>query len=131
MKTFHYSSWYNSPEACPALYIDFIKPDGGDPFVTDLQACLDTGSATTAIPEDIIAKANLISFGPVEVKWPFHPTQKVQGYMVYLKADNCKPRFIEVIPDPFHKDYAIIGRNLMKHWKLLLNGPESIFEINE
>jgi len=125
-----YHEWFGSPELCPALYIQLAKPQDDEPFL-ELIAAFDTGAPLTAIPLTYKDKAQLIPSRPVKVKWAGYPTERVSAYIVKLTANGYTPRLVEVIYDPNHTEYALIGRNLMKYWYATLKGPERILEITE
>lgn len=126
-----YHEWFGSPEPCPALYIEVMRPTEKEPFMKDLIAAFDTGAPLTAVPMKYKSTARLHPLRQVKLKWPGYPVEKVPTYFVKITAEGCTPRSVEVVFDPCHDEYALIGRNLMKYWYAVLKGPEEILEISE
>ncbi len=127
----HYHEWFGSPEPCPALYVELTRPMEQEPFKTDLIAALDTGAPLTAIPIQYKTTARLQPHRSGKVRWQNYLKDREPIYLVRVTADGCAPRLIEIIYYEPHEDYALIGRNLMKHWHMTLNGPEQTLQISE
>ena len=129
----NYCDWkhYGSEEHCPAAFIELVRPDGKTVIIKDIQAAIDTGSSITAIPIKYKIALELVPSRSIPVRWPNYYSEKEPTYQVILTLDGCKPLYTEIIFDPFHESYALIGRNVLKHWKTILHGPESYFEIEE
>ena len=128
---YSYHEWFGSPEPCPALYIDVSAPTEQEPFVKDQIAALDTGAALTALPVKYKSTIRLHPHRRIRILWPGCLEDTVPAYLVRVTAGRHAPRLVEMIYDPNHEDYALIGRNLMKHWRATLKGPEQILEISE
>jgi len=97
----------------------------------DIIAAVDTGAPLTAIPLRYKETARLQPIDRVSVKWRGYGEDRVPVYLVYVTAEECSPQLVRVVFDPWDPDYALIGRNLMKHWQVILNGPEQTMEIKE
>lgn len=127
----NYHEWFGDPEPCPALYIHITRPTEDEPVLPDLLAAIDSGSSLTCVPAKYKERCRLVTIGNVKVKWPSYPTGTTPAYMAYVTADGYRRMLVEIVFDPFHHDYAIIGRNMLKHWHVTLRGPESILDIRE
>ena len=128
-----YADWthYGSEEPCPAIYIKLTRPQDNEPVVEDLIAAVDSGSSITAIPAKYKGQLQLYPSGYTRVRFRGYFMDKEPTYQVYVTANACKPRLVEVIYDPEHDEYALLGRNLMKYWNTEMRGPEYILEITE
>ena len=127
----NYHPWFGSPEPCPALYIELTRPTEDTPFLRDLIAAVDTGAPLTAIPWKYKQDANLYPARQIKLQWPGYSDDRVPTYLVEVNAEGYRPELVEVVFDPTHSEYALIGRNLMKHWHVLLKGPEQVLEIDD
>ena len=126
-----YHKWFSAEELCPALYVSLTRPNDTEPFLEDLIAAVDTGSPFTFVPEKHKRIITLHPARTVSLKWPYFGPKQTATYLVKVKADVYEPRLVEIVFSPFHSEYALIGRNLMKHWQVILNGPEQTMEIKE
>ena len=134
MSEHNYSAWWGSPEPCPALYIAATAPvneEAKEPFVKDLIAALDTGAPLTALPTKYKQKAKLHPAAPVKIKWAGYPEERVPAFLAEVSVDEYAPRLVQIIFSDRLDQYALIGRNLMRHWHMILKGPEQILEIRE
>ena len=131
MVEYHYHEWFGSPEPCPALYIQVTGPTEKEPFLKDLIAALDTGAPLTAVPMKYKNITHLYPNRRIKLRWPGYLEDKVPTYLVKVTAEGCAPRLVEMVYDPTHEDYALVGRNLMRYWCATLRGPEQILEISE
>ncbi len=118
-------------EPCPALYIDLTRPTETDPFQTDLLAYLDTGAPWIAVPIEHKAKGGLHPFDFRDILIGNQLREKEPIYLVKVLIDGYVSQPAEMIFWDYNRDYAIIGRNLMRHWHTTLKGPEQILEISE
>lgn len=125
-----YREWFGSPELCPALDIQLAKPQDTKPLL-ELPAAFDTGSPLTAIPLIYKDTCKLVPARKIKVRWPGYFEGSIPTYIVRLTIDGYTPRLVEIVYDPTHEDYALIGRNLMNYWYATLKGPERILEITE
>jgi len=118
----------NDIEPRLALYVSLQRPEDKAPFKKDLNACLDTGSSITFIPIELKREVKLY---PHRTR-PYELTT-ITTYMLWVYADCYTPQLIEVAFDPndAQRDYAILGRNLLNKWYLLLRGPECRFFVDE
>jgi len=126
-----YHDWFGSPEPCPALYISLRRPEDRQPCLSDIIAAVDTGAPLTAIPLGYKDIASLVPRGWVHVRWRGYDEPRVPTYLAYVAAEECVPRLVEIFFDRYLINYALIGRNLMKHWHVTLNGLEQTMEIEE
>lgn len=126
---YHY--WFDL-EPCPALYIELTRPTEQEPFLPDLLAAFDTGAPLTAVPMKYKDTARLVPARKVRVRWAGYPEDRQPTFLVKVTADGYVPRLVEIVfdPDP-RREYALIGRNLMRYWHAILKGPEQILEIRE
>ena len=115
-------------EPCPAHYVEVARPMDADPFIKEVLAFFDTGSPLVILPAKYQNTIELHPARTVPLLWrsfgyrdPETPT-----YLVSITVEGCEPELVEAVfpPSEIHYEYVLIGRNLMKSWTILLNGPE-------
>lgn len=125
-----YHEWFKSPEPCPAIYIHLTRPSEQEPFLLDILGAIDTGAPLTVLPLEYKDRANLIPAARRRIRWSDYEGDR-PTYMAIVTAEELKPRLVEILFDEHCAGYALIGRNLMKHWRVMLNGPEQVLQIRE
>ena len=98
-----------------------------DPNPVQIKALIDSGADGSLIPQALIMKLDLRKVDDVGVgdynaerKEDF---KKEPLYSVHLTLPPLKPVQTEVTALKY-ESYAIIGRDVINHWLLTLNGPE-------
>jgi predicted aspartyl protease len=94
-----------------------------------LPALIDTGADVTAIPNTVINALHLYAVARIEVEGINANIATVNMYMVRLSADGQPPCEIEVVPTG--QPFVILGRDWLKSYYLLLNGPEETFVLSQ
>lgn len=125
----NYHLWDNL-EPLPALYIQLTRPNENEPFLKDLLAPIDSGAPFTAIPFMYRDDANLKFHDSTPIRHGSYSEPRCPKYLVKVTAEECAPQTIEIIFLPT-LEHPVIGRNLMKYWHTILNGPEQTLQISE
>ncbi|HEY4688143.1 MAG TPA: hypothetical protein VIK33_02440 [Anaerolineae bacterium] len=114
-----------SPPA-PALTIDIFVPDNANQRDTIL-AKLDTAADISAIPLDLLKAWRLEPESEIVISGIDAAPTTVRTYTVGIELPDARIRRSEVIP--IAEDYALIGRDILNHFYIYLNGPDLTFEI--
>ncbi len=128
--SYHDWSVFGCEEHCPALYINLVKPIDGEPFYTDLLAAVDTGAGLTTVPRRCREGANIVPSRKINLQWRDY-VEEAPVCITTVSINGYKPITIEVAYSINLNEYALIGRNLIKKWYIILKGPELVFSINE
>ena len=91
------------------------------------KAILDTGAGLTSIPESIIDELGGLSHTVIKVRSPLdHKIISKKLYTVTIKfGENLHE--VEVIG--VHRDYAIIGRDILNQHRIILDSPNEVWSI--
>ncbi len=118
----------NSPPAPLALLN--VAAIGSDDWATDIPALIDSGADITVLPDQVVAQLGLI---PVEhlpaTGSDGHTTQR-PVFTVRLVARDFPPVEIEVMGGVAER-YAILGRDMLNRFKVVLDGPNQRVEISD
>jgi predicted aspartyl protease len=129
MLTGHYEQIqdnYSSPS--PIARIKVSNPYSSKNEVKNVKAILDTGGGITCIPQSIIKELGSFVYTTIKVRSPLDINKIIlrRLYSVIIEFDG-QENAVEVLDIP--KDYAIIGRNILNNYKIILNGPEETWSI--
>jgi predicted aspartyl protease len=90
-------------------------------------ALLDTGSDITAIPRSLANTLQLYPIGQIRLEDVQAQTLQVLTYAVQLTVAGLIIPRLEVIQTGL--DYVVLGRDVLNRLYVLLNGPDTMFEI--
>jgi hypothetical protein len=106
----------------PVIWINVFNPSNPG-NVKEVQAIVDTGAGITSLPESVIQNlgTNLI-YTTFKVRSPMNELSYYERkkYRVCLSLDEILYE-IEVMGIP--RPYGIIGRDILNHYKIVLNAP--------
>lgn len=103
-------------------------------------AIVDTGAVLTAIPEHIINRLGPLSYSLVTVRLANGEERDARTAMVRIRVtsddignaiDISEPIEVVVIDNSFNRRYALIGRNILNRYRLVLDGPQEIWRIEQ
>jgi hypothetical protein len=92
-----------------------------------VQAKLDTGADLAAVPYALIERLQLVPAGEIEVEGYNSRRETMRAYDVNLQVDQLNANGLLVIG--FAEDYVLLGRDVLKRLRLLLDGPALTAEI--
>lgn len=117
----------NSPPAPLALLN--VAVIGSDDWATDIPALIDSGADMTVLPDQVVTQLGLI---PVE----HLPAAGYDGritsrpvFTVRLVVRDFPPLEMEVMGGVAER-YAILGRDVLNQFKVVLDGPNQRVEIS-
>lgn len=91
-------------------------------------ALLDTGSDITAVPAKLIDPLHLQAIGRLRLEDVEARTTYVSTYAVRLAGAGLTIPYLEVILTGL--DFVVLGRDVVNHFYMLLNGPELAFDLS-
>lgn len=118
-----YDANFNPP--APVVRVQIQNPDNG--ATAEIRAQVDTGSFMTALPESVVRELNLEPYsrvvaGSVDrqaiLLSTFRVTLVVEGHVI-LRAEIAT----------LDRDDALLGRDVLQHFILTLNGKEGKFDL--
>ncbi len=123
--TFSYSQDYNPP--MPVVSIELGAP-GRVPLGQLLYALVDSGSDGTLIPIDLLEKAGARYVGEARLRVITGASQLADVYLANIRVGPHMVRGARVVAAPEQSE-IILGRNVINHLIITLNGPASTIEI--
>jgi predicted aspartyl protease len=121
---------YDTSSQPPAPFIEFEVVSPQDSTQRHLaQGLLDTGAEVSVLPVEILTALQIpkASNMPVE-SWDGSSTL-VTTYIVTLGIADARLDSIEMVAAPM--PYAILGRDVLNHFILTLNGKDLTFELRD
>ena len=120
---------YNSTEAPPA---PMVEVKGSNPYLQvseKARAKLDTGASMSVIPQDWVERLRLMPLGVIDVSGFDEEWREVRTYMVDLAFDGFRFDWVEVIAS--RRDNVLIGRDILNHLKITLDGKNLTLNIED
>ncbi len=121
---------YDTSAQPPAPFIEFEVVSPQDSAQRHLvQGLLDTGAEVSVLPVEILTALRIPRASSMSVEsWDGSPTL-VATYIVTLGIANARLDSIEVVAAPM--PYAILGRDVLNHFIITLNGKDLTFELRD
>ncbi len=94
----------------------------------EISALIDTGADITAIPQEFVERLKLYPFGRLHLEDAHAVKTLVNTYEARLSLPGDTAKAMEVILTPF--PFAILGRDWLQDYYLLLDGPGQQFQLN-
>ena len=121
---------YDSSAQPPAPFIEFevVSPQDSTQR-RPVQGLLDTGAEVSVLPAEILTALQIPKASNMSVEsWDGSPTL-VTTYIVTLAIADAHLDSIEVVAAP--RPHAILGRDVLNHFILTLNGKDLTFELQD
>ncbi|MEK7440722.1 MAG: hypothetical protein AABZ78_08010 [Chloroflexota bacterium] len=115
-----------SPPA-PFIQIQVAHPDHPLQLQT-IAAKIDSGADVTAVPLSIVQRLNLPIMDVLEISGYDDRVSAIQTYFAIIELAKVRGR-IQVIA--ISEEYALLGRDVLNHLRVLLDGPALALEILE
>ena len=120
---------YNEEEQPPAPFLNVVVNHPGDTAqAVHIQAKIDTGADISAVPTTLITQLGLPIASKITVEGYDGLATTVSTYSVLIEVAQAHFRIQEVISIP--ESYVLLGRDVLNHFYIHLNGPELTFDLN-
>jgi predicted aspartyl protease len=126
--TFDYDAKYPFGAAMPMVEIQ-IRPVGKYDGRVSIQAVVDSGADATILPFHYLETANVDKVGRARMRWGNHIGQTYDVYLAVVEIGTLQFPGIRILADKRYND-PILGRNVLNHMVLTLNGPAHVVEIS-
>lgn len=121
MPNYKTSQYHEAPG--PEITVRTYRPGKSTPSTT-VRGIIDTGAVLTGIPKTSLKELGKVTrYGLRKVQGPVGSVKEVETWFVDLKVGRCRFPNIEVIP--IATDYALIGRDIIRQYRIILDGPNS------
>jgi predicted aspartyl protease len=121
---------YNQEEQPPAPFLDVVVYHPEDTtHAVRIQAKIDTGADISAIPATLVAQLGLPIASKMVVEDYNGVSTTVSTYSVLIEVTQSRFRSREIISIP--EAYVLLGRDVLNHFYIHLNGPELTFDLSE
>ena len=120
---------YNEEEQPPAPFLDVVVHHPEDTAQTvQVQAKIDTGADISAVPATLVAQLGLPIASKMNVEGYDGVATTVSTYSVLIEVRQARFRVREVIS--ISETYVLLGRDVLNHFYIHLNGPELTFDLS-
>ena len=121
---YSYSEAFSPP--APVLSLEAFVPE--EPWQRcQADAKLDTAADISAIPFKLVDDLELEAVSEVVISGYDAETALLPTYTIGLELPEARIRRVEVIAIP--ESYVLLGRDVLNHFFVNLNGPELTFEV--
>jgi hypothetical protein len=120
---------YNRQIEPPAPFVHVsLRRLGGASSLDDLPAQIDTAADRTVIPGGLVARLGLVPLDELPVAGFGGQVLLVSTYFVEVTVRGQPPRPVEVLAHE-GETYVLLGRDVLNHYRLMLDGPGLALEI--
>jgi predicted aspartyl protease len=124
MIRYNYNQQVQPP--APFIYIEVTAPT--QPTRAErIPALIDIGADITAIPQRLVNQLSLVKFSEVGVGGFRSDAEPADTFLVTLQIHEWHIEAIEVVSD--NGGYALLGRDVLNQFLLVLDGPNLVFTI--
>jgi predicted aspartyl protease len=126
--TFEYDPDYPFGPAMPMVEIQ-IRPVGRTGDNVSIQAVVDSGADATILPVRYVQAAGVEKVGKARMRWGGHAGQIYDVYLAVVTIGALQVPGVRILADE-HRDEPVLGRDVLNHLVVTLNGPASVVEIS-
>jgi hypothetical protein len=116
-----------SPPA-PFVYVTVARPHEPDTAISNLPAQLDTAADFSAIPAGLVERLQLVQLDDAPIAGFGGHVTLAPIYLVELGVQPFGAEIVRVLADR-EEPFVLLGRDVLNRYKILLDGPQLIFEI--
>ena len=126
MVRYNYNRQLDPP--APFVHVVLARPDGSG--AVEWPAQLDTGADRSVIPPEARQSVGLAETGVLRVAGLGGDVQPMPVFLAQVGVRGLRQILVEVITVPGER-YVLLGRDLLNLHRILLDGPNLFFEIDE
>lgn len=112
---------YNDAVIPPAPYCDALVSNFDRSRQVTLEVLLDTGSEVSLIPLNVARRLGLRYRGMGQVEGVTGERVANHIFQAFISVDQNTPRETEVMA--WNQDSALVGRDILNHYQITLDGP--------
>jgi len=94
----------------------------GDRPMEELDALLDSGADISAIPMELVRRLDLRRVDLIQVQGFGAEPREIPVFSAFMALRGEGERWIARVI-PWAEGYALLGRNVLNRWRLVLDGP--------
>lgn len=125
--TFDYDSSYPNGPSMPVIELE-ISAVGETRRGIVVTAMVDSGADATIIPVSILEQAGVELVGRARMRWGHHSGSTYEVYLATIRIGNFDVNGVRILADKDH-DEIVVGRDVLNHLEVLLNGPAGVVQI--
>ncbi len=126
MLRYRYNQQVTPP--APFVYIDCQHPLESTERLT-LPALIDTGADLSTLPPDAIQRLQLVPLDEIPVASYRGETVLAVTYLTRMHMGSWTIHAVEIIAGG--EEYAILGRDVLNQFRIVLDGPHTVLEIHK
>lgn len=111
----------------PKIKINIQSPKNPK-MCKSISAVIDTGADQTCVPTHVIDQIGNLDYSYIKVRGAIGKTEKMKKCIIDLSLSTCEYKDHEVIE--INREYAIIGRDILNDYTLVLDGPNNKWSVN-
>ena len=112
----------------PFVHITLRRPTGG-PVLPDIPAQLDSGADISVLPWHAVESLGLVQLDELPIMGFGGHVMLVPIYLVEIGIRELEPFVIRALGSR-DEAYPLVGRDVLNHYRVLLDGPRQILEID-
>ena len=125
--TFDYDAAYPYGPAMPMVELQ-IRPVGQTGDKVTLKAIVDSGADATILPIRYLEEAGVDKVGRARMRWGDHIGQAYDVYLAVVEIGSFQVPGVRILADK-QRDEPVLGRDVLNHLLVTLNGPANVVEI--
>lgn len=115
-----------SPPA-PFVFVSFSSVDGSKSSA-ELLAQVDTGASRTVLPAEVVDALGLVPIAELAAEGLGGVVTLLPTYVVRLAMRGMTAVEVEAVAAP-HEPYVLLGRDVLNHYHIFLDGPGLALEV--
>jgi predicted aspartyl protease len=126
--TYEYDADYPFGPAMPMVEIQIRSVRRNEDSIS-VRAVVDSGADATILPVQFLESAGIDKVGRARMRWGKHYGQEYDVYLAIIEIGPFQFPGIRVLADKQESE-PILGRDVLNHLALTLNGPANVVEIS-
>jgi predicted aspartyl protease len=111
----------------PFVHVALRRPDGTT-GVEEIPALVDSGADRTVIPAQYVGELGLVQMGQLAVAGFGGQITHSPTFLAEITIRKVKPVIVKVLANE-GESYVLPGRDVLNHFRVVLDGPQLALEI--